>query len=199
MDTPLHYFFSRRTNPRTFDVLTRGPLGPYLTAYAQRLHDDGYATQSGELQLRMLGHFNQWLERQRTDAAAVTSLTVERYIRSRRRGQLQPHLSRRARGVPWTHRRLGRGPVGARRLLVRAAAPDHRPPFPGPRPALAGVSIVAHVGQPRQERDHGAPSSRAETAEHLVDDPLHVRSSERAVAREPAVEVAPPHEDLPAR
>ena len=85
MDTPLHYFFSRRTNPRTFDVLTRGPLGPYLTAYAQRLDDDGYATQSGELQLRMLGHFNQWLERQRMDAAAVTSLTVERYVRSRRR------------------------------------------------------------------------------------------------------------------
>ncbi|MGH6690292.1 MAG: hypothetical protein ACREF4_06405 [Gammaproteobacteria bacterium] len=60
MDTPLHHFFNRRTNPRTLDVLTRGPLSPYLTAYAQRLHDDGYAPQSGQLQLRMLGHFNRW-------------------------------------------------------------------------------------------------------------------------------------------
>ena len=85
MDTPLHCFFSSRTSPRTFDVLTRGPLGPYLSAYAHRLHDEGYATQSGELQLRMLGHFNRWLERQRIDAVAVTSVTVERYVRSRRR------------------------------------------------------------------------------------------------------------------
>ena len=85
MDTPLHYFFSRRTNPRTLDVLTRGPLSPYLTAYAQRLHDDGYAPQSGQSQLRMLGHFNRWLERQRMVAVAVTSSTVERYVRSRRR------------------------------------------------------------------------------------------------------------------
>lgn len=85
METPLQQFFSRRTDPRTLDVLTRGPLGPYLAAYAQRLHDEGYATQSGQLQLRMLGHFNRWLERRRMVAAAVTSSTVERYVRSRRR------------------------------------------------------------------------------------------------------------------
>jgi site-specific recombinase XerD len=85
MEIPLHHFFNSRTDPRTLDVLTRGPLAPYLKAYAQRLHDDGYATQSGQLQLRMLGHFNRWLERQRMVAATVTSLTLERYVRSRRK------------------------------------------------------------------------------------------------------------------
>ncbi len=85
METPLQQFFSRRTDPRTLDVLTRGPLGPYLSAYAQRLHDEGYATQSGQLQLRMLGHFNEWLERQRIVATAVTPATLERYVRSRRK------------------------------------------------------------------------------------------------------------------
>jgi site-specific recombinase XerC len=86
MDIPLHHFFSSRTDPRTLDVLTRGPLAPYLKAYAQRLHDEGYATQSGESQLRMLAHFNRWLERQRMLATAVTASTVDRYVRARRKG-----------------------------------------------------------------------------------------------------------------
>ena len=40
MEIPLHHFFSSRTDPRTLDVLTRGPLGPYLKAYSERLTDD---------------------------------------------------------------------------------------------------------------------------------------------------------------
>lgn len=85
METSLHHFFNSRTDPRTIDVLTRGPLGPYLGAYAQRLHDEGYATQSGQSQLRMLGHFNRWLDRQGIVATAVTPSTLERYVRSRRK------------------------------------------------------------------------------------------------------------------
>ena len=77
MEIPLHHFFNSRTDPRTLDVLTRGPLAPHLQAYAQRLHDDGYATQSGQLQLRLLGHFNGWLERQRIAATEVDSSTLE--------------------------------------------------------------------------------------------------------------------------
>lgn len=85
MEIPLHHFFNRRTDPRTLDVLTRGPLAPHLQAYAQRLHDDGYATQSGQLQLRLLGHFNRWLERRRIVATDVDSSTVAQYVRSRRK------------------------------------------------------------------------------------------------------------------
>ena len=85
MEIPLQYFFSSRTDPKTRDGLTRGPLVPYLTAYAQRLHDEGYALQSGQLQLRTLGHFNRWLERQRIAPTAVDASTLERYVRARRR------------------------------------------------------------------------------------------------------------------
>ena len=58
MKTPLDHFFNERTDPETLDILTRGPLGPQFIVYAQHLHDEGYAIQSGQLQLRMLGHFS---------------------------------------------------------------------------------------------------------------------------------------------
>lgn len=114
MDIPLslHRFFNCRTDPRTLDVLTRGPLASHLQAYAQRLHDDGYATQSGQLQLRMLAHFTRWLERQRITATAVTSLALERYIRSRRKA-----------------RKLRRGDTAAlSRLLGMLRCHDAEPP-----------------------------------------------------------------------
>ena len=134
MDNPLHYFFSRRTNPRTLDVLTRGPLAPYLKAYAQRLHDEGYATQSGQLQLRMLGHFNQWLERQRIVSTAVTASTLERYVRSRRKSG-----------------KLRRGDPAALSRVLEMLCRDR--PEPG-SPPLTALQVVLHQFQHylRQER-----------------------------------------------
>jgi hypothetical protein len=52
MQTPLNYFCNERTDPRTLDTLTRGLLAAHLKAYAQQLHDRGYAVQTGRLQLR---------------------------------------------------------------------------------------------------------------------------------------------------
>jgi len=46
METPFDYFFNDRTNPRTIEALRRGPLAAPLEAYAQRLHEDGYAIHS---------------------------------------------------------------------------------------------------------------------------------------------------------
>lgn len=83
MDIPLNHFFNDRTDPGTVDALTRGPLSSHLTVYAERLHDGGYAIQSGQLQLRMLGDFNIWLDRKRLGADEVNSSVLERYIRSR--------------------------------------------------------------------------------------------------------------------
>jgi len=85
METPLNHFFNDRTGPETLAVLSNGPLSPYLTVYAQRLYDGGYAVQSGQLQLRMLGHFSRWLDRNSLRAEEVDSSTVERYVRSRRK------------------------------------------------------------------------------------------------------------------
>jgi hypothetical protein len=56
-----------------------------LPAYAQRLHNEGYAVQSGQLQLRLLGLFNRWLVSKDLGADEVDSSTVERFLRSRRK------------------------------------------------------------------------------------------------------------------
>lgn len=140
METPLQQFFSRRTDPRTLDVLTRGPLGPYLTAYAQRLHDEGYATQSGQLQLRMLGHFNEWLERQRIVATAVTPATLERYVRSRRKAG-----------------KLRRGDAAALSRMLGMLRRDHAEPS---SPPLTPIQVVVQQFQHylRQERSLAEPT-----------------------------------------
>jgi site-specific recombinase XerD len=85
MEIPLNHFFNDRTGRETIAVLTNGPLSPYLPAYAQRLHDEGYAVQSGQLQLRLLGQFSRWLDSKKLGADEVDSSTVERFVRSRRK------------------------------------------------------------------------------------------------------------------
>jgi hypothetical protein len=44
METPFDYFFDDRTNPRTIEAVRSGPLASPLEVYAQRLHENGYAT-----------------------------------------------------------------------------------------------------------------------------------------------------------
>ena len=134
MENPLHRFFDSRTALSTLGVLTRGPLAPQLKAYAQRLHDEGYATQSGQLQLRMLGHFNGWLERQRMVAHDVDSATLERYTDSRRKaGKLRRE-----------------GPAALSRLLGMLRR-DHAEP---PTAPLTATQVVVQQFQHylRQER-----------------------------------------------
>jgi len=53
METPFDYFFNDRTNPRTIEAWRGGPLSSPLEAYAQRLHENGYAAHSGFVQLRL--------------------------------------------------------------------------------------------------------------------------------------------------
>jgi hypothetical protein len=55
----------------------------HLKAYAQQLYNLGYKVQTGQLQLRMLGHFNRWLQSNCLVADEVDSSTVERYTRFR--------------------------------------------------------------------------------------------------------------------
>ncbi len=81
METPLNHFFNERSDPRTLDALIRGPLAAHLRTYAQQLHDQGYAVSSSRLQLRMLGHFNRWLQRKGLAAEQIDSSTMERYVR----------------------------------------------------------------------------------------------------------------------
>jgi hypothetical protein len=82
-----HHENSIRFTYRCFDrILINGLIQPFQQPErVVGFFDEGYATQSGESQLRMLGHFNRWLERQRMVAAAVTASTVDRNVRSRRK------------------------------------------------------------------------------------------------------------------
>jgi site-specific recombinase XerD len=83
METPFDYFFDDGTNPRTLDALKGGPLASPLKAYAQRLREDGYATHSGFVQLRLLGCFNRWLDRKGLTSQDVDAATIGRYLRGR--------------------------------------------------------------------------------------------------------------------
>ena len=90
METPFDYFFTDRTNPVTIEALRSGPLASLLEAYAQRLRQDGYATHSGFMQLRLLGGFNQWLDRKGLTSADVDSAMTGQYLRTRQEsGQLR--------------------------------------------------------------------------------------------------------------
>jgi site-specific recombinase XerD len=83
METPFDHLFDDRTNPRTIEALRGGPLASPLEAYAQRLHEDGYATHSGFVQLRLLGCFNRWLGRKGLSSEEVDAATIEQYLRGR--------------------------------------------------------------------------------------------------------------------
>lgn len=83
METPFDYFFNGRTNPRTIEALTSGPLASPLETYARRLREDGYATHSGFVQLRLLGCFDRWLHRKGLTSENVDAATIERYLRGR--------------------------------------------------------------------------------------------------------------------
>jgi hypothetical protein len=85
METPFNHFFNDPIYPGTLDELTRGPLAAHLKTYAQQLHDEGYAVQTGQYQLRMLGHFNRWLQSEGFAANEIDSSTVKRFVRSRKK------------------------------------------------------------------------------------------------------------------
>jgi site-specific recombinase XerD len=85
MDTPINRFFNQRSDPRTLEAFTRGPLAAHLNAYAQQLFEQGYTVSSGQSQLRMLGHFNRWLQSKGLATEQIDSSTIERYVRCRRK------------------------------------------------------------------------------------------------------------------
>jgi hypothetical protein len=90
METPLNQFFNERSDPSTLEALTSGPLAAYLITYAQQLHDQGYAVSSSRLQLRVLGHFNRWVQSKGLAAEQIDSSTLERYVRClRKSGKLR--------------------------------------------------------------------------------------------------------------
>src|SRR6202049_5350372 len=109
METPLNHFFSERSDPRTLDALRRGPLAAHLRTYAQQVNDQGYAVSSSRLQLRLLGHFNRWLQSKGLAAEQIDSSTMERYERCRRKSGKLRKGDTAALGRPWRVSRPGEG------------------------------------------------------------------------------------------
>jgi hypothetical protein len=83
MENSFDHFFSNGTNRRTIEAVTIGPLALSLKIYAHRLREDGYATHSGFVQLRLLGYFNRWPDRKRLASEDVDATTIEQYLRGR--------------------------------------------------------------------------------------------------------------------
>jgi hypothetical protein len=144
METPLNHFFNERSDPRTLDALIRGPLSVHLRTYAQQLHDQGYAVSSSRLQLRMLGHFNRWLQRKGLAAEQIDSSTMERYVRCRRKSGKLRRGDTAALGRLW--RMLRPGEVETP-LLASKCLPD----------SSASVSALLAAGARTVRGDDYAP------------------------------------------
>lgn len=72
-------------NPETLLRMHGGPLGTYIDDYAAELRAEGYAQQSAELQIRLVGDFSQWLAKRRISAPQITDAHFQPYLRSRAR------------------------------------------------------------------------------------------------------------------
>src|SRR5260370_28235872 len=134
MDTPFDYFFNDRTNPRTIEALRSGPLASPLEAYAQRLHENGYAAHSGFVQLRLLGCFNRWLDRRGLASGDVGPATIEQYLRGRAQSG-----------------RLRKGDSAALFRLLAILRPD-RADVAAPPPTAIEIALGQFQQYLRQER-----------------------------------------------
>ncbi len=70
---------------RTIERMQNGPLGCYLTAYADQLHDQGFGWQSGRRKLQLAADFSRWLKSNNVLACQVRTKHVGKYLQFRRR------------------------------------------------------------------------------------------------------------------
>jgi site-specific recombinase XerD len=77
-------FFERAC---TIDRLRRGPLAGHIDLLAARLAAHGYSRVHSRIQLRLVGHFNHWLEQKRLTAEQFNENVIERYRRYLKRSK----------------------------------------------------------------------------------------------------------------
>lgn len=63
------------------DRLRQGPLAGHIDLLAARLATDGYSRVQTRIQLRLVGHFNRWLEQKHLRADQINEEMIERYWR----------------------------------------------------------------------------------------------------------------------
>ena len=148
MDTSLAYFF---TSPKTISKGRRGPLAGYLEQYAQHLKEQGYARQTGRHHLAVLGAFNEWLDKRKLDATAVTVATAHRYLqwrwrRCRRRDYEAAILERLLELV---HPAMAKAPQPATPNAAEQAVADYRRWLEQER-GLAQATVVTYLAFARK-------------------------------------------------
>ena len=148
MDTSLAYFF---TSPKTISKCRRGPIAGYLEQYAQHLKEQGYARQTGRHHLAVLGAFNEWLDKRKLDATAVTVATAHRYLqwrwrRCRRRDYEAAILERLLELV---HPAMAKAPQPATPNAAEQAVADYRRWLEQER-GLAQVTVVTYLAFARK-------------------------------------------------
>jgi hypothetical protein len=68
---------------RSFAInrLRQGPLAGHIDLLAARFGTHGYSRVHSRIQLRLVGHFNRWLEQKDLTAAQIDEEIIERYWR----------------------------------------------------------------------------------------------------------------------
>ena len=68
---------------RSFAInrLRQGPLAGHSDRLAARLVTDGYSRVHSRIQLRLVGHFNRWLEQKDLTVEQIDEEMIERYCR----------------------------------------------------------------------------------------------------------------------
>jgi len=148
METSLENYF---TSPKTISKYSHGPIAGYLEQYAQHLHEQGYARQTGRHHLAVLGAFNEWLDKRNLDATAVTSATAHRYLqwrwrRCRRRDYESAIL---ARLLELIHPAMAKAPQPATRNAAEQVVAEYRRWLEQER-GLARATVVYYLAFARK-------------------------------------------------
>src|SRR5260370_38613780 len=69
-------FFKRS---RTINRLRQGPLAGHIDLLAERLAAHGFSRVHSRIQLRLVGHFNRWLDQKGIGAKQLDEALIERY------------------------------------------------------------------------------------------------------------------------
>ena len=83
----VHTFFERSF---AINRLRQGPLAGHIDLLAARLATHGYSRVHSRIQLRLVGHFNRWLEQKDLTVEQIDEELVERYWRYFMREKSRP-------------------------------------------------------------------------------------------------------------
>lgn len=82
----MNTFFRDRN---TIERMKEGPMGQYIVQYANQMRSEGYARQSGCIQIRLVADFSRWLARKGIAAKQITVQHTVNFLQSRKRAGYQ--------------------------------------------------------------------------------------------------------------